>query len=106
MHRNCTGCMQPGRLAAGPDSPNRWAKPVKDADGDGDVGRAGLVFEVLDIDGAKRAGLQGWYVDRRRTSYPCTFTAPDLVVARYQGTRGTVRSVSAEQRKAAPAAAT
>jgi 2-haloacid dehalogenase len=34
-----------------------------------------------DIDGAKRAGLQGWYVDRRRTPYPGSFTAPDLVVA-------------------------
>ncbi|WP_232828790.1 haloacid dehalogenase type II [Kribbella monticola] len=37
-----------------------------------------------DIDGAKRAGLQGWYVDRRRTSYPRTFTAPDLVVGDFE----------------------
>jgi 2-haloacid dehalogenase len=37
-----------------------------------------------DIDGAKRAGLQGWYIDRRRTPYPGTFTAPDLVVADFE----------------------
>jgi 2-haloacid dehalogenase len=37
-----------------------------------------------DIDGAKRAGLQGWYVDRRRTPYPGMFTAPDLVVADFE----------------------
>lgn len=37
-----------------------------------------------DIDGAKRAGLQGWYVDRRRTPYPGSFTAPDLAVADFE----------------------
>jgi 2-haloacid dehalogenase len=37
-----------------------------------------------DIDGAKRAGLQGWYVDRRRTPYPGMFTAPDLIVADFE----------------------
>lgn len=37
-----------------------------------------------DIDGAKRAGLQGWYIDRRRTPYPRMFTAPDLVVPDFE----------------------
>ena len=37
-----------------------------------------------DIDGAKRAGLQGWYVDRRRTPYPKTFLAPDLLVTDFE----------------------
>jgi 2-haloacid dehalogenase len=37
-----------------------------------------------DIDGAKRAGLQGWYVDRRRTPYPKTFLAPDLIVTDFE----------------------
>lgn len=36
-----------------------------------------------DIDGAKRAGLRGWYLDRRRTPYPKTFLAPDLTVATF-----------------------
>lgn len=34
-----------------------------------------------DIDGAKRAGLQGWYLDRRGVPYPKTFLAPDLTVS-------------------------
>jgi 2-haloacid dehalogenase len=34
-----------------------------------------------DIDGAKRAGLQGWYLDRRHTPYPKVFLAPDLTAA-------------------------
>jgi 2-haloacid dehalogenase len=33
-----------------------------------------------DIDGARRAGLQGFYIDRRNTPYPKSFLAPDLVV--------------------------
>ena len=37
-----------------------------------------------DIDGAKRAGLNGWYVDRRQTPYPRTFLAPDLTVADFE----------------------
>jgi 2-haloacid dehalogenase len=32
-----------------------------------------------DIDGARRAGLQGYYVDRRGTPYPKAFLEPDLV---------------------------
>jgi 2-haloacid dehalogenase len=37
-----------------------------------------------DIDGAKRAGLHGWYVDRRHTPYPHTFLAPDLTVTDFE----------------------
>ncbi|MFK4085942.1 haloacid dehalogenase type II [Kribbella sp. NPDC020789] len=37
-----------------------------------------------DIDGAKRAGLQAWYVDRRHTPYPRSFTAPDLTVTDFE----------------------
>ena len=37
-----------------------------------------------DIDGAKRAGLQGWYVDRRQTPYPTMFTSPDLSVTDFE----------------------
>ncbi|WP_432937426.1 haloacid dehalogenase type II [Kribbella sp. CA-253562] len=37
-----------------------------------------------DIDGAKRAGLQGWYVDRRRTPYPAMFTSPDLTATDFE----------------------
>ncbi|NIK54957.1 haloacid dehalogenase type II [Kribbella shirazensis] len=33
-----------------------------------------------DIDGAHRAGLQTAYVDRRRTPYPRTFSAPEILV--------------------------
>jgi 2-haloacid dehalogenase len=33
-----------------------------------------------DIDGARRAGLQGYYLDRRGTPYPKAFLDPDLVV--------------------------
>ncbi len=32
-----------------------------------------------DIDGARRAGLQGYYLDRRGTPYPKAFLEPDLV---------------------------
>lgn len=37
-----------------------------------------------DIDGARRAGMQGWYVDRRQTPYPKVFLAPDLLVADFE----------------------
>ena len=37
-----------------------------------------------DTDGAKRAGLQAWYVDRRHTPCPTTFLAPDLTVADFE----------------------
>jgi 2-haloacid dehalogenase len=34
-----------------------------------------------DIDGARRAGMQGYYLDRRRTPYPKAFLGPDVVAA-------------------------
>ena len=37
-----------------------------------------------DIDGARRAGLQGYYVDRRKTPYPQAFLSPDLVAADFE----------------------
>jgi 2-haloacid dehalogenase len=37
-----------------------------------------------DIDGARRAGLQGNYIDRRSTPYPKTFLPPDLVVTDFE----------------------
>lgn len=37
-----------------------------------------------DIDGAKRAGLTGIWVDRRKTPYPKSFLPPDLQVADFQ----------------------
>jgi 2-haloacid dehalogenase len=40
-----------------------------------------IAVHPWDIDGAKRAGLQGWYLDRRGTPYPKAFLAPDLVAA-------------------------
>jgi 2-haloacid dehalogenase len=33
-----------------------------------------------DIDGARRAGMQGYYLDRRQTPYPQAFLPPDLTV--------------------------
>ncbi|TDW70870.1 haloacid dehalogenase type II [Kribbella pratensis] len=37
-----------------------------------------------DIDGARRAGLQGLYIDRRKTPYPKSFLAPDVVAADFE----------------------
>jgi 2-haloacid dehalogenase len=37
-----------------------------------------------DIDGAQRAGLQGFYVDRRKTPYPKVFKAPDHTIADFE----------------------
>jgi 2-haloacid dehalogenase len=37
-----------------------------------------------DIDGARRAGLQGIYIDRRKTPYPKAFTAPDRIVGDFE----------------------
>ncbi|TWD81034.1 2-haloacid dehalogenase [Kribbella amoyensis] len=34
-----------------------------------------------DVDGARRAGLRGWYLDRRGTPYPEAFLAPDLIAS-------------------------
>ncbi|MFI7068417.1 haloacid dehalogenase type II [Kribbella sp. NPDC050124] len=45
------------------------------------VGRMALVaVHPWDIDGARRAGLQGYYLDRRSTPYPRAFKEPDLAV--------------------------
>ena len=44
------------------------------------VDRMALVaVHPWDIDGARRAGLQGYYLDRRGTPYPKAFLEPDLV---------------------------
>lgn len=66
-------------------TPQRW-KPHPDAyryaaDVCGvPVDRMALVaVHPWDIDGARRAGLQGYYLDRRRTPYPKAFLEPDLV---------------------------
>jgi len=37
-----------------------------------------------DVDGARRAGLRGFYLDRRGTPYPKSFLAPDLVVPDFE----------------------
>jgi 2-haloacid dehalogenase len=37
-----------------------------------------------DIDGARRAGLQGFYIDRRKTPYGKAFLAPNLVVPDFE----------------------
>jgi 2-haloacid dehalogenase len=45
------------------------------------VDRIALVaVHPWDIDGARRAGLQGYYLDRRATPYPEAFLPPDLQV--------------------------
>jgi 2-haloacid dehalogenase len=45
------------------------------------VDRMALVaVHPWDIDGARRAGLQGCYLNRRKTPYPKAFLEPDLVV--------------------------
>ena len=50
------------------------------------VDRMGLAaVHPWDIDGARRAGLQGFYIDRRSTPYPRAFLAPDLVVGDFEG---------------------
>lgn len=37
-----------------------------------------------DVDGAQRAGLQGIYIDRRRTPYPKAFLLPELTVPDFE----------------------
>ena len=66
-------------------APQRW-KPHPDAyryaaDVCGvPVERMGLAaVHPWDIDGARRAGLRGFYIDRRNTPYPKSFLAPDLI---------------------------
>jgi|1186.fasta_scaffold392499_1 2-haloacid dehalogenase len=50
------------------------------------VERMGLAAaHPWDVDGARRAGLQGYYIDRRRTPYPKSFLAPDLTGPDFPG---------------------
>lgn len=65
------------------ERPGRW-KPHADAYRyaaevcEVEVGRMALVaVHPWDIDGARRAGLQGYYLDRRATPYPSSFLQPD-----------------------------
>jgi 2-haloacid dehalogenase len=49
------------------------------------VERMGLAaVHPWDIDGAQRAGLQGFYIDRRNTPYPKAFGAPDHTVTDFE----------------------
>ncbi|MFF0266552.1 haloacid dehalogenase type II [Kribbella sp. NPDC004536] len=71
-------------------APQRW-KPHADAyryaaDACGvPVERMALAaVHPWDIDGARRAGLQGYYIDRRKTPYPQAFQEPDLTVPDFE----------------------
>ncbi|MEV0795690.1 haloacid dehalogenase type II [Kribbella sp. NPDC050459] len=71
-------------------APQRW-KPHPDAYRHAaevcgvPVDRMGLAaVHPWDIDGAQRAGLQGFYVDRRKTPYPTVFSTPDHVVPDFE----------------------
>lgn len=71
--------------------PQRW-KPHPDAYryaadvcGVGVERMALAAVHPWDIDGARRAGLQGYYIDRRKTPYPSAFRAPDLSVPDFEG---------------------
>ncbi|TCO17619.1 2-haloacid dehalogenase [Kribbella steppae] len=67
---------EPQRWKPHPDA-YRYAAAVCDVP----VERMGLAaVHPWDIDGARRAGLQGFYLDRRATPYPTAFLPPDLVV--------------------------
>ncbi|HZX07143.1 haloacid dehalogenase type II [Kribbella sp.] len=44
-----------------------------------------------DIDGARRAGLQGYYIDRRKTPYPQVFRSPDRTVADFEALAETLQ---------------
>ncbi|MEU4295100.1 haloacid dehalogenase type II [Kribbella sp. NPDC026596] len=58
-------------------APYRYAAEVCGVEPD----RMALVaVHPWDIDGARRAGMQGYYLDRRRTPYPQSFLPPDLTV--------------------------
>ncbi|MFI6676834.1 haloacid dehalogenase type II [Kribbella sp. NPDC050470] len=66
----------PGRWKPHPDS-YRYAAVVC---GVPEERMALVAVHPWDIDGARRAGLQGYYLDRRRTPYPKAFKEPDLAV--------------------------
>ena len=60
-----------------------------------EVDRMALVaVHPWDIDGARRAGLQGYYVDRRATPYPEAFLPPDLVVPDLESLAGALTTAS------------
>jgi 2-haloacid dehalogenase len=68
---------QPGRWKPHPDA-YRYAAEVCGVD----VSRMALVaVHPWDIDGARRAGLLGYWLDRRKTPYPSAFLPPDLQFA-------------------------
>jgi 2-haloacid dehalogenase len=78
-------------------TPQRW-KPHPDAyryaaDVCGvPVERMGLAaVHPWDIDGARRAGLQGLYIDRRNTPYPKSFLAPDVVARDFEALAETLQ---------------
>jgi 2-haloacid dehalogenase len=71
-------------------APQRW-KPHPDAYRHAaevcgvPVDRLGLAaVHPWDIDGAQRAGLQGFYIDRRKTPYPTVFSTPDHTVTDFE----------------------
>ncbi|HEU4946909.1 MAG TPA: haloacid dehalogenase type II [Kribbella sp.] len=68
---------QPGRWKPHPDA-YHYAAEVCGVD----VARMALVaVHPWDVDGARRAGLLGYWLDRRKTPYPEAFLAPDLRAA-------------------------
>ncbi|MFF0338654.1 haloacid dehalogenase type II [Kribbella sp. NPDC004875] len=70
----------PGRWKPHPDA-YRYAAEVCGVA----VERMGLAaVHPWDIDGARRAGLQGFYIDRRNTPYPRAFRAPDRTVRDFE----------------------
>jgi 2-haloacid dehalogenase len=57
------------------------------------VERMGLAaVHPWDIDGAQRAGLQGFYIDRRKTPYPRSFRTPDHTVADFEALAGLLQA--------------
>jgi 2-haloacid dehalogenase len=68
---------QPGRWKPHPDA-YRYAAEVCGVN----VSRMALVaVHPWDIDGARRTGMLGYWLDRRKTPYPHSFLAPDLTFA-------------------------
>jgi 2-haloacid dehalogenase len=56
------------------------------------VERIGLAaVHPWDIDGAQRAGLQGFYIDRRKTPYPKVFGTPDHTAADFEALAELIR---------------
>jgi 2-haloacid dehalogenase len=77
---------EPCRWKPHPDA-YRYAAEVCDVD----VSRMALVaVHPWDIDGARRAGMLGYWLDRRKTPYPSSFLAPDLAFADLIGLANTL----------------